>query len=200
MSVRTEKKRRVAITGLGVVCPLGNTIDELWQSLINGRSGVEVLPDGGKDMPTSIGAPAREFAGKIADFGDLETARKKAIRKGLKIMCRETQMGVAAAQRALADAGLSENCYDPEQSGIVFGSDYMLTEPSDVIDAFRNCVAADNRFDFQKWASEGMGEMTPLWLLRYLPNMPACHIAIYNDLRGPNNSLTLREASANQAI
>ncbi|MCA9099894.1 MAG: beta-ketoacyl-[acyl-carrier-protein] synthase family protein, partial [Planctomycetales bacterium] len=39
-----------------------------------------------------------------------------------------------------------------------------------------------------------------LWLLKYLPNMPACHVAIYNDLRGPNNSLTLREASANAAI
>ena len=42
--------------------------------------------------------------------------------------------------------------------------------------------------------------VTPLWLLNYLPNMPACHIAIYNDLRGPNNSLTQSEASANLAI
>ena len=39
--------------------------------------------------------------------------------------------------------------------------------------------------------------MSPLWLLKYLPNMPASHVAIYNDLRGPNNSLTLREAAAN---
>ena len=42
--------------------------------------------------------------------------------------------------------------------------------------------------------------MSPLWLLKYLPNMPASHVAIYNDLRGPNNSLTLREASANVAV
>ena len=45
-----------------------------------------------------------------------------------------------------------------------------------------------------------MKQMSPLWLLKYLPNMPACHIAIYNDLRGPNNSLTQREASANLAV
>jgi 3-oxoacyl-[acyl-carrier-protein] synthase II len=45
-----------------------------------------------------------------------------------------------------------------------------------------------------------MSKVTPLWLLKYLPNMPASHIAIYNDLRGPNNSLTYREASANLAI
>jgi 3-oxoacyl-[acyl-carrier-protein] synthase II len=42
--------------------------------------------------------------------------------------------------------------------------------------------------------------VTPLWLLKYLPNMPASHVAIYNDLRGPNNSITLREASANLAV
>ena len=42
--------------------------------------------------------------------------------------------------------------------------------------------------------------MTPLWLLKYLPNMPASHVAIYNDMRGPNNSITLREASANLAV
>jgi 3-oxoacyl-[acyl-carrier-protein] synthase II len=42
--------------------------------------------------------------------------------------------------------------------------------------------------------------MSPLWLLKYLPNMPASHLAIYNDLRGPNNSITLREAAANAAL
>ncbi len=47
---------------------------------------------------------------------------------------------------------------------------------------------------------DGLPKMSPLWLLKYLPNMPASHIAIYNDLRGPNNSLTLREAVANVAL
>jgi 3-oxoacyl-[acyl-carrier-protein] synthase II len=45
-----------------------------------------------------------------------------------------------------------------------------------------------------------LSQVTPLWLLKYLPNMPASHIAIYNDLRGPNNSITLREASSNLAV
>lgn len=200
MNVRQDQERRVVVTGLGVVCPLGNSIDSLWQSLSEGLSGVEVLPYRSEKQPTNIGAAAAEFTGSIDDFGELESTRKKAIRKGLKVMCRETQMGVAAAQRALADAGMPENHYDPETAGVVFGSDYMLTEPIDLIDAFRNCINEQNKFDFEKWASLGMTEMTPLWLLRYLPNMPGCHIAIYNDLRGPNNSLTLRESSANQAI
>ena len=45
-----------------------------------------------------------------------------------------------------------------------------------------------------------MPQLSPLWLLKYLPNMPASHVAIYNDLRGPNNSITHREAAANLAI
>ena len=126
MNVRTGQDRRVVVTGMGVVTPLGNTVDELWQALIEGRSGVAALPERPEKQPTQIGAAAHDFSGSIDDFGELDSTRKKAIRKGLKVMCRETQMGVAAAQRALTDAGLPENSYDPERSGVVFGSDYML--------------------------------------------------------------------------
>ena len=52
----------------------------------------------------------------------------------------------------------------------------------------------------ERWGSEGIGQITPLWLLKYLPNMPASHVAIYNDLRGPSNSITFREPSANLAV
>jgi 3-oxoacyl-[acyl-carrier-protein] synthase II len=83
---------------------------------------------------------------------------------------------------------------------VVFGSDYMLTLPDDFTAGVARCRAANGLFDFARWASEGIPQITPLWLLKYLPNMPASHLAIYNDLRGPNNSITLREASANLAL
>jgi 3-oxoacyl-[acyl-carrier-protein] synthase II len=198
--VTNQNARRVVITGLGLVSPLGNTKDDLWGALAARRSGVVPMPE----MPTgaapmSFGAPARGFTGAIDDFGQLEADQKKAIRKAIKMMCRESQMGVAAAQRALQDAGLKSGALDPERSGVVFGSDYMITEPDDFTAGIQNCLA-DGEFDFSRWATEGMTRMTPLWLLKYLPNMPASHIAIYNDLRGPNNSLTQREASANLAV
>src|SRR5262249_34347258 len=125
---------------------------------------------------------------------------KKSIRKGLKVMCRESQMGVASAQRALHDAGITAGKFAPERSGIVFGSDYMMSVPEDVSPGVQACVDASHHFEFEKWAGVGMSKMNPLWLLKYLPNMPASHIAIYNDLRGANNSLTLREAAPNLAI
>jgi 3-oxoacyl-[acyl-carrier-protein] synthase II len=60
--------------------------------------------------------------------------------------------------------------------------------------------APGGEFEFSRWGREGLSDMAPLWMLKYLPNMPASHIAIYNDLRGPNNSLTMREAAGNLAI
>ena len=194
-------ERRVVITGMGVVCPLGLGLDDLWAGLVEGRSGVgplDAFPTGG--IPLHHAAQARGFTGEIDNFGPLDGERKKAIRKGCKVMCRESQMAVAAAQRALHHCGTAMTHHAPERFGCVFGSDYMLTLPEDFTASVARCRGADGRFDFQLWASDGMPQLTPLWLLKYLPNMPASHIAIYNDLRGPSNSLTLREASGHLAV
>jgi 3-oxoacyl-[acyl-carrier-protein] synthase II len=197
-----DSSRRVVITGIGVICPLGHTAETVWHHLESGTSGVAPLVTVPADyLPTSFAAESREFSGAIGDFGPLDGDKKKAIRKGLKVMCRESQMGVAAAQRALADAGFGETATpDPEMSGVVFGSDYMLTRPDDFAAGIQKCMDEAGNFDFTRWASEGMPQVTPLWLLKYLPNMPASHVAIFNDLRGPNNSITLREASSNAAV
>ncbi len=192
--------RRVVITGVGQISPLGSSSEELWTALAEGRSGVEAYePLATAALPMSIAGLAPQFTGSIGDFGPLEGARKKAIRKGLKLMCRETQMAVAAAQLALADAGFAETQADPETSGVVLGSDYMLTMPEDYQEAMIGC-SDGKQFDYDQWGGKGLGDMQPLWMLRYLPNMPASHIAIYNDLRGPNNSLTMREASGLMAV
>jgi 3-oxoacyl-[acyl-carrier-protein] synthase II len=193
--------RRVVVTGMGVVCPLGLSLEDLWAGLVEGRSGagpITAFDSGG--LPLHHAAEARGFTGEIADFGPLDGERKKAIRKGLKVMCRESQMAVAAAQRALHDSGNPAAHHPPERFGCVFGSDYMLTLPEDFTAGVAACRDAAGRFAFDQWATAGMPLLNPLWLLKYLPNMPASHIAIYNDLRGPSNSLTLREASGHMAV
>ncbi|MEQ8847870.1 beta-ketoacyl synthase N-terminal-like domain-containing protein [Botrimarina sp.] len=189
-------ERRVVITGVGLVSPLGLTVGSCAAALAEGRSGVRRRPD--TDQAPTVGGFAADFSGAIDDFGELESGRKKAIRKGLKLMCRETQMAVAAAQHALADAGDTAGL-DPERVGVVLGSDYMLTLPDDYVDAIRKCLD-EGEFAYARWGDEGLDQMQPLWMLKYLPNMPASHIAIYNDLRGPNNSLTLREAGGLAAV
>jgi 3-oxoacyl-[acyl-carrier-protein] synthase II len=192
--------RRVVITGVGLICPLGNTPESLWDGLLAGTPAVGPVESFCADLlPTSYAAEAKQFSGAIDDFGPLVNDRKKAIRKGLKLMCRETQMGVASAQRALHDAGWGAGGYEVERAGVTFGSDYMMTGPTDFLGGIKKCTEAGG-FDFTKWGKMGMPEVTPLWLLKYLPNMPASHLAIYNDLRGPSNSATMREAASNLAI
>jgi 3-oxoacyl-[acyl-carrier-protein] synthase II len=199
-AVRNDQPRRVVITGLGLICPLGSTPSAVWSALAEGRSGVATTtllpPD---RQPLKFAGEARQFTGEIDDFGDLEKDVKKAIKKGLKVMCRETRMAVAAAHLALADAGLNAAPPDPAAAGVVLGSDYMLTMPEDFETSIPRCMI-EGSFRFDRWGQEGLAEMTPLWMLKYLPNMPASHIAIFNDLRGPNNSLTMREAASNLAV
>ncbi|TWU21980.1 beta-ketoacyl-[acyl-carrier-protein] synthase family protein [Bythopirellula polymerisocia] len=191
--------RRVVITGLGVVCPLGNSVAELSDALAGGRSGVRpltLLPP--IEDRVTFGGECLDFTGEIDNFGPLEKEIKKAIRKALKVMCRETMMAIAAAQQALADAKIADR--DPERSGVVFGSDYMLSPPDDFVDGMVKCGARESKFSYPDWGSSGLEQMSPLWMLKFLPNMPGSHIAILNDLRGPNNSLTMREASGLMAI
>lgn len=197
----TKAARRVVVTGMGLVSPLGNAKESLWESLSSGRSGVAALEiDGAERLPVGFGAAAREFTGAIDDFGTLPKDQKKAIRKGLKVMCRECQMGVAAAQLALADAGLELGRPAPDRSGVAFGMDYLLSDPDEFTEGINNCRDEQGQFEFSRWGTDGLAKMSPLWLLKYLPNMPASHLAIYNDFRGPNNSPTMRESAADAAL
>lgn len=202
MAIGQLPKRRVVITGVGVVSPLGNSTADVWDALANGRSAIDTIRSVPVDgLPIRIAAEARQFAtDDIDSFGPLEKDRKKAIRKALKMMSRECQMGLAAGQLALGDARLDAQAVAPERIGVEYNADFMITMPDDFTDSIAACLDESGRFVFDRWAADGMPRMNPLWLLRYLPNMPAAHLAIYNDLRGPNNSLTLREAGGNAAL
>jgi 3-oxoacyl-[acyl-carrier-protein] synthase II len=196
-------KRRVVITGLGLVSPLGSTLADFWSALSSGTSGVEPLVNlPALEGKVAYGGECRQFKEEIEDFGDLEKDLKKSIRKALKMMCRESMMAVAAAQHAIVDAGLASGAagIQPERAGVVFGSDYMLSPPEELLGAMKAAGAGSGEFQYEKWGAAGLKDMNPLWMLSYLPNMPGSHIAIFSDLRGPNNSLTMREASGLLAI
>jgi len=196
-----KSSRRAVVTGVGLISPLGSTKEALWEALSSGRSGVERYTSVPTDhLPMSFAAEARGFTGDVENFGPMDKEQKKAIRKALKVMCREIQMGVAAAQLAVHDGSLTPAKYRPERAGCVYGADYMLTLPEEFSAGIEKCRNAEGRFEYDRWATEGMPQLSPLWLLKYLPNMPASHVAIFNDLRGPNNSITLREAASNAAL
>ena len=199
------ENRRVVVTGIGLVSAGGMTGDAVHEFLISGRSAVTTTEALG-EIPIPYYAPITAFTGKIEDFGELPADVMKPIRKGLKLMCRETQMGVSAAQRAMADAGWTAGLVEPDRIGVSYGCDHLVSDTADFNGAVHACLAAlgsegrETEVDCRTWGEYGIPRISPLWLLLYLPNMPASHVAIYNDLRGPSNSVMLREVSAVASI
>src|SRR5205807_726998 len=128
--------------------------------------------------------------GEIIGF-DAKAYLEKKERKSLKVMARTIQLAVAAAQLALDDSRLDKQKVDPARFGVEFGSGLVATEleelaPASIASA--NCVPGS--VDLNKWADLGIPSMPPLWMLKYLPNMQACHISILHNAQGPNNSIT----------
>ena len=193
--------RRVVVTGLGVISPIGNDTQLFWQALVEGRSGISQPTSSERDGGSAPSAGAvRDFGEGIEDFGPLDKPVRKAIRKALRLMNRETQMAVATAQKALAESGLNSARFDPERVGVCFGSGNAAVMPEDFLPGIEACTDEANQFDAARWGTDGLPQVAPLWLLTCLSNMPSCRIAIFNDLQGPNNSITQREASANLAV
>jgi len=189
------RERRVVLTGLGMVSPIGNTRESFWQSLSSGKSGVSWLGN------TDVAAGAiHDFEGSVKDFGDLPPETRKTLGKAHKLMNRQAQMGVAAALQALNDSRFQAGSFEPERVGICFGADNVSLIPEDFLSAIRRCHDDQHTFCFERWGREGLEEIDPLWLLRYLPNMPACHIAITKDFRGPCVTITQRGNSANLVL
>lgn len=181
---------RTVITGLGVVSPVGIGKGPFWSSLQQNRSGIDYLSIPYNGLPSSFGA-------EIRDFDPTQHLRD---RKFLKVMSRDMQLGVASSRQAVADSGLHIGDIDPLRLGVNFGAGRMTTHPEELSAAVAACRMEDNAINMTRWGEDGLGQIAPLWLLRQLPNMPACHISIDHNAQGPNNTITSRDASALLAL
>ena len=182
--------REVVVTGVGIVSPIGIGREAFWGSLMAGRSGVRLF-----QLFDASGFGIR-FGAEVLDFDPKAFVRP---RKSLKVMSREIQLGFAAADMALADSGFDPAIVAPERLGVVFGADPIYSELEEWVPVYRRAMV-ENTFVYDRWAPSVMSEMYPLWLLKYLPNMTPCHVAIAHDARGPNNSIVMAEASGLLAV
>ena len=185
-----DQPRDIVITGAGVVSPIGIGCADFWRALCAGESGIRPV-----DLFDASSLKVR-FGGQIPDFDPKQYVRP---RKSLKVMSREIQLGFAAADLAMADAGIAAGGVEPERFGVVFGSDMIYADLEDLEQTYRRS-ARGGQFDFQLWSEAIHEELHPLWLLKHLPNMAASHIAIAHDARGPNNSMVLGDVSSLLAI
>lgn len=185
-----SSRREVVVTGLGVVSPIGIGGDAFWASLLAGRSGIRPIE---QFDASSLSVP---FGGEVADFDPKLWVRP---RKSLKVMSREIQFGFAAADLAMADAGLAPGVLEPERFGVVVGGDMIYADLEEMERTYRRALAG-GEFDFAVWSEAIHEDLHPLWLLKHLPNMTASHIAIAHDARGPNNTIVLGDVSGLLAI
>ncbi len=193
-----SKIRRVVITGVGVVSPIGIGSKAFLENLLAGTIGVKRIsafdPSG---FPSQIAGEVREF--KIGDYVP------KSYRKATKVMARDIQLAVVAADEAFRDSGLKSKAYtdqptfDGKRFGCNIGAGLISVDLDELTGAFHT-ARDDDRLNLRKWGTDGMGTLTPLWLLKYLPNMLACHVTIIHELKGPSNTITCADASSHLAI
>lgn len=206
--------RKVVITGLGAVTPLGTGFYPLWEALVAGKSALGPLTSlnpGG--FPTRLGGEVKGYSAK--DY------MPKAYRKSLKVMARDIELAVGAAKlavddaklvtRAHAEAGQTQTTYPSERVGCQIGAGLIAAEAEELAAAMATAAmpgASDadrdrnGGFSLKAWGTEGetpgsggMNNLPPLWMLKYLPNMLACHVTIIHGNEGPSNTITCSEAS-----
>lgn len=197
--------RDVVITGLGAISALGVGKDDLWNGLVEGSTGLRPLQRlDASGMPCKVGGEATEFS--VRDF------LPKSYRKATKVMARDIELAVVAAALAVKDAGLATRADEGDQTmpsnrlGCQIGAGLIAAETDEMSRALASSADERGQFSLERWGTQegrdgrmgagGMNHLPPLWLLKYLPNMLACHVTILHGAEGPSNTITCAEASA----
>jgi len=174
------KKRRVVVTGLGTVSPIGNTIDKFWNSLLEGKSGVRRLTCFDPTYFTSkIGAEVRDF-----DSSPYLSA------KDLKRMDRFVQFAVVAAKMAMADSRMDLDKEDRNRIGVLVGSGIGGI----------HTVEAEHRQYIMLGPEKGPDRISPFLIPMLIINMASGQVSITMGLKGPNSAIATACATGNHAI
>ncbi|MFC1630966.1 beta-ketoacyl-ACP synthase II [Candidatus Omnitrophota bacterium] len=171
-----DGKKRVVITGLGVISPIGNNKDQFWSSLVAGQSGVQRIT---QFDPTGF---TSQVAGEVKDFDPSAHLTPKDCRR----MDKFVQYAVIAAYEAIADARLDLAQEDPFRVGVLVGSGIGSLYT----------VEVQHRAMIEK----GPGKMSPFTIPMLIINMAAGQIAISLGVKGPNSAVVTACASGAQAI
>jgi 3-oxoacyl-[acyl-carrier-protein] synthase II len=190
---------------LGLVTPIGIGAETVWNALLEKKSGIKRI---GAFDPSRFESQA---GGEIESLV-VSNYVPKAYRKSTKVMARDIEIAVAAAYEAAKDAGLKTKCLiergevegppnvDSTRFGVNIGAGLICADLTELAGALSTAVNDKGEFDIRKWGNEGMNNLTPLWLLKFLPNMLSCHVTIVHDAQAPSNTITCSEAASHLAI
>ncbi len=183
-------RRRVVITGIGVINPLGHDVESMWSAVKEGRSGVGYISIfDASSFPTRIAAEVRDWdVDRIGE--DIETWRTRG---------RHSRFVAGAAHQAVAASGVLDKSIDRRRMGVYLGAG----EGSQDFDSFTRMICAaltDDGLDLGRFMDAGLELLNPHFELEQEPSMPAGHIAAMFDLRGPNYNCLTACAASSQAV
>lgn len=210
----------MVISGLGIVSGFGAGFEPLWAALLEGRSCLKPIT---AFDPSAF--PSR-LGGQLDATISARDYVPKHYRKATKVMARDSELAVIAAQLAVQDAGILTRANIAEgggadavptiparRTGCQIGAGLIAAETDELALAMATARDPRGTFDLKRWGTighaeetstgegvgvgvGGMNNLTPLWMLKYLPNMLACHVTIVHGCEGPSNTHTCSEASS----
>jgi beta-ketoacyl-acyl-carrier-protein synthase II len=167
---------RIVVTGIGMVTPLGHSADESWEGVVSGRSGIaRITQFDASDLPVQI-------AGEVKDFNPRDYMNFKEARR----MARCSQLAVAAATQALADAGLANGLPNSERTGVLIGTGVGGYEVGDR--------------ETQILRTKGFNRTSPFAMTAFLPNMSSYHVSLLSGSQGPIATVNAACATGTQAL
>jgi len=184
MKVRADDER-VVITGMGAVTPLGLNVEDSWQGMVEGRSGVDRITQfDASNLPTT-------FAAEVKNFDPAEYMSPKEARR----IARASQFSVAIAAQAMADAGLEvfPDNGPARRSGALMGTSYGGFASAE--EAIREHERRGLGYDKQ-----GLGKVSPFVLAASLPNMVTAHVCMRYNIQGYSSTVCTACAAGTQAI
>lgn len=169
-------RRRVVITGLGTVNPLGGDVATYWQGLLAGRNGISLL----EQLDTT--AFKVKFGGEVKGFNPDDYLDTKTSRR----LDRFAQFALVASMGAMKDSGLDMSRENPFRCGVILGSG----------------IGGLNEFEDQhgRYLQGGPGKISPFVIPKMIPNAAAGNISIHFGLQGPNTAISTACASAAHAL
>ncbi|HZZ70724.1 MAG TPA: beta-ketoacyl-ACP synthase II [Pirellulales bacterium] len=183
-------KRRVVITGIGCITPLGNSIADFWDGLIHGRSGVaRTSVFDGHNFPTKIAAEVKGW--NIADVVEDPDA--------WKYRSRHTQFAAGASKQAFQDSGLADARLDPRRFGVYLGAGEGPQDFRTFTRMMSSWLEGD-RLNLTHYLKDGLESLHPMIELEQEPNMPAACVASMFNAQGPNSNCLTACAASSQAL
>lgn len=183
-------RRRVVVTGMGCINPLGNDVEAMWKGVKEARSGVgyTTIFDASK-FPTKISAEIKNW--DITKAGeDAETWKYRA---------RHTKFACGAAKQAVAQSGILDAKLDPTRIGVYLGCGEGAQDFTSFTQMMTAALTPDG-LDLAAFAKKGLEILNPAAEIEQEPNMPAGYVAGMFDLQGPNANCLTACAASSQAI